>query len=280
MTSEKIQNPQIYTIGSFENDGWRDLMINRLRNFNFNDPRNHKQSSIARLDYEDMNAAMNSDIALVYLHSGRRAGTMSYSELGGARAKGRCIIAVDKNEEKDSLIKKIASHYYSTEDGVIDLIENKKYFSKYPSIKAVDKTKSKDKYRNILFAGDLTSMDSLINDMAKIKNIYLGKTLSPLVNFSDKIDLIIVNFDEGRLHDTYGLFYMGIGYATETPILELEGNTIPYPPLMGLARRVLIGPKRFDYAKDYLTHLESQHIDDEALIYYQLMKKYNFTSNI
>ena len=130
MTSEEIQNPQIYTIGSFENDGWRDLMINRLNHFNFNDPRNHKQSSIARLDYEDMNAAMNSDIALVYLHSGRRAGTMSYSELGGARAKGRCIIAVDKNEEKDSLIKKIASHYYSTEDGVIDLIENKKYFSK------------------------------------------------------------------------------------------------------------------------------------------------------
>src|SRR3989339_33921 len=252
MASEEIQNPQIYTIGSFENDGWRDLMINRLRNFDFNDPRNHKQSSITRLDYEDMNAAMNSDIALVYLHSGRRAGTMSYSELGGARAKGRCIIAVDKNEEKDSLIKKIASHYYSTEDGVIDLIENNKYFPKYPPIKAVDKTKT----------------------------IYLGKNLSPLINFSDKIDLIIVNFDEGKLHDTYGLFYMGIGYATETPILELEGNIIPYPPLIGLARRVLIGSKRFDYAKDYLTNLESQHIDDEALIYYQLMKKYNFTGNI
>lgn len=274
MNIKKEKYPTIYLIGSFGN-GWRDEVIDSLADFDFNDPRNHQQSSITRLDYSDMKAAMESDIALTTIPNGKRAGTMSYCELGGARAKGKCIIAIDENENKDSLLKKIASHHYSTREGVLELLRENEYKPKYPKIKTKDKTKIRDEYQNILFAGDLQTIEPLIKEMEKTKKVLRGRNPKNLENFSEETDLIVVNFDNGKPHEKHGLFYMGVGYATKVPILELEGNSVPYPPLLGLARRVLVGRDRFKQAKEYLTNLKSQHIDDEALVYYNLMKKFN-----
>ena len=102
--------------------------------------------------------------------------------------------------------------------------------------------------------------------------------LNDLSNFANKVDLIVVNFEKGKPHDKVGLFFMGLGYALNIPILELEGNVIPYPPLLGLSRIVLIGKERFDHAEFYLKNLTSQHIKDEALVYYNLMNKFNIES--
>ena len=73
---------------------------------------------------------------------------------------------------------------------------------------------------------------------------------------------------------------MGLGYALDVPVLELEANIVPYPVLPGLARRTLFGPDRFIQAQYYLQNLTSQHIEEEAPVYYALMKKFNKTEDI
>ena len=76
-------------------------------------------------------------------------------------------------------------------------------------------------------------------------------------------------------YDKKALFAMGLAYATHIPVVELEGNNVIYPPLPGFSRRPFVGKDRFEHAQEYLTNLESQHISDEALVYYELMKKFN-----
>ena len=119
-------------------------------------------------------------------------------------------------------------------------------------------------------------MISLMNEMAKEKNVYVASNdIGDLENFAENFDIIVTNFSGGKPHNPVGLFHMGVGYATKVPILELEGNSAPYPPLLGLARRVLIGMDRFEHAEYYLKELGSQHINDESTVYYRLMKKFN-----
>jgi hypothetical protein len=266
-------NPKIYPIGSFS--GWRDEFINKFSNFNWDDPRNHIQSSIAKLDYSDMSGAMNCSISFIYMAENKRAGTMSYAELGASRAKGNCIIAFDEDNTKDDLISKISSHYITSRDELENLLNGHNYSKKFSEIQPMDKTANHKPYESVLFTGDVYSMGPLINKTLKDKKVFVNKSLDDLDNFSDEIDLIVVNFDKGKKHDKKGLFFMGMGYALDIPVIELEGNVIPYPPLLGLARRALVGKDRFKQAEHYLKNLKSQHITDEALVYYDLMKKFN-----
>ncbi|MBT4376867.1 hypothetical protein HOD29_05840 [archaeon] len=268
----------VYLIGSFGGT-WRDEFIDRVPVIDFDNPEDHVQSSIAKLDYTDMNGAMNCPASVVYLKNGKRAGTMSYCELGGARGRGNIIIAFDEDMNKDSLIKQIASYYYHDKEQLFHDLENKAFESKYLPITPNDKTANHKPAKNIVFAGDIESMDSLIQEVAKVKNVYTMPKLSNLENFSDKYDTIVTNFDKGKPHNKKGLFVMGLGYSLDVPVIELEGNVIPYPPLAGLSRRILVGKDRFEHAKQYLTNLQSQHITDEALVYYDLMKRFNQNGN-
>jgi hypothetical protein len=276
---------KVYPIGGFRTDDpsryqdWRDFFIENLPNLKFDDPREHNQSAIAKLDTGDMNSAMNCPLSLVYLFGNKRAGTMSYCELGASRARGNCIIAVDHNDKKDSLIEQIASHYYTDKDRALEFLQKGEFnFNKHRPIKIENKTKTREPCKSILFSGSLedAGMIELIKETSKFKEVYTRVPVSDLYDFSDKFDLVVVNFPQGEQHSKYGLYHMGLAYATEVPIIELEGNSkFPYPPLPGLARRVFMGKERFHVAKEYLERLQSQHISDEALICYELMAKYN-----
>jgi hypothetical protein len=108
-----MEKGDIYMIGGFS--GWRQEFIDKLPNVEFDNPINHEQSSITRLNYSDMHSAANKP-SLAYIPEGQRLGTMSYCELGVARAAGMPIIYVDENNEKDSVLEKIATYRFDTKE--------------------------------------------------------------------------------------------------------------------------------------------------------------------
>ena len=266
---------KVYPIGSFGGT-WRDDLIQNLPDLSFDDPREHDQSAVAKLDFSDMNSAMECPISVVYLANGKRAGTTSYCELGASRARGNCIIVVDENEKKDLLIEKIASHHYSN-------LEEAKYFLKKGEfieeknlpIAYENKTLNSNPCEKVLFTGNLEEMTLLMNNVSNNKKVYTNPIEFGIQNFTNNFDIVIANFKKGEAHDKEALYHMGIAYATGVPIILLEGNIIPYPTLPGLARRTFIGENKLKIAEDYLTALKSQHISDEALVCYELFKKYN-----
>lgn len=270
-----MKKNEIYMIGGFT--GWRQEFIDKLPNTKFDNPINHNQSSVARLDYSDMNSSTTKP-SIAYVQQGKRLGTMSYAELGAARAAGMPIISVDENTEKDLILDRVTSYSFNTKQNTLEfLANNPTLISMHNPIEVIDKTKSKEKYKKVAFLGDYSSnFKNLIDEYAHSGKEYNNdNTLTDLSRFSQDNDLIVVNFENGKKHNKNGLFAMGLAYHTKVPILLLEGNNIPYPPLPGLARRTLVKEDRFEQAKEYLKNLGSQHIQDEALVYYNLMNKFN-----
>lgn len=263
---------EIYLIGGF--NGWRKDFEVALPNVKFDNPINHEQSSITRLNHSDMYSAANKP-SLAYVEKGKRLGTMSYAELGAARAAGMPIISVDENDIKDSILERIATHKFNSKEDAYGFLKTySKFQSRYNSIPSNDKTKLMENYKSILLTGDYEKFKSI--KIPKNKNIYFSQDyIDNLDNLPKDIDLIVTNFDEGKKHNPEGLFFMGAGYQVKIPIILLEGNNIPYPPLVGLSRRPLFGEKRFEYLEEYINELGSQHISDEALTYYNLMNKFN-----
>lgn len=271
---------EIYLIGSFTNPCWRQEFIDNVPNVKFDNPIHHEQSSITKLNYSDMNSASTKS-SLAYVPQGKRLGTMSYAELGAARASGQTIISVDENpsESKDSILERIASHEFQSKKEAMEfLLKNSNKFKSFEPIEVIDKTKIKEEWKSLLFTGNYnldvnqTLFKHSVLDSKKI-NIYDSSKFN-LQNFSKDYDLLVVNFNKEDKHSPEALFLMGIAYQTKVPIILLEGHSIPYPPLLGLARRVLVGENRFEHLEEYLKNLESQHISDEALVYYNLMNKF------
>lgn len=263
---------EIYLIGGFS--GWRKGFEEAVPNVKFDNPINHKQYSIAELNHSDIKSAKIKP-SLAYIEKGKRLGTMSYSELGAARVSGMPIISVDENEIKDSILERIATYKFNSKVKSYEFLrEGQELFSRYYKIKADDKTKSFEDYKSILFTGDYEKFKSI--KMPKGKEIYFTEDyMDNLDNLAKDVDLIVTNFDAGKKHNSEGLFFMGAGAGLKIPVILLEGNNIPYPPLVGLSRRPLFGEKRFEYLEEYLKNLGSQHISDEALTYYNLMNKFN-----
>lgn len=264
----------IYLIGTFGN--WRDFFIDSLPDYDFNDPREHNQSSISKLDREDMGAAQNCEISLVYIPKGKnRAGVTSYAEMGAARASGNSIIVVDEGTEIDKFSKAIACYYFQNKEEAVHFLRTQNIKSFYDRIPINNRTKTIETYENILFTGDLDKMQGLIKKMQETKRCFIDYNPLDVNDFSKKYDLIVVNFNRNKDQDKKGLFALGLTDATDMVAVELEGNPIPYPPLAGLNRRFFVGKDRFKHAEYYLTKLDSQHISDEALVYYDVMKNFN-----
>jgi hypothetical protein len=267
---------EIYLVGGFT--GWRKDFINALPNIKFDNPIDHPQSSITKLNYSDTGSATIKP-SLAYIEKGSRLGTMSYSELAVGRTTARPIIAVDENEIKDPILDLIASYKFENkQDAYNFLSQNPKLISNQNLIPQIDKTKSTEEYKSILFAGDFNKqIDELLHEQSAVygRNCDVFNLKNNLEKIPEKYDLILVNFENENKHDPNALFLMGLGFQSKVPIIHLEGHNIPYPPLLGLARRVMIGPNRIEHAREYLKNLKSQHIKDEALVYYHLMKKFN-----
>jgi hypothetical protein len=263
---------KIYTIGSFS--GWRDQLAGKLsEEYELDDPRGHSQSSIARLVTDDMNSAMDCPISLIYTPKGKRAGTMSYAELGAAKAMGNCIISVNENESGDNFVSHIANYNFGSFDEAYNRLNG--FMRKdFDGLEVRDKTQSREPCNTILFTGELLGGfgGQITKEMDRGKEIIFPMAEELEVEI-EKADLIVANFYRG--HDENALFYMGAGYALKTPVIMLEGNSVPYPPLLGLARRVMVGEERFGQLDYYLENLKSQHVSDEAVVYYNLMKEFD-----
>ncbi len=257
----------IYFAGVFSD--WRDEFISELREFNANDPRNHRQQAIAKFVEDDMNGAKNSDILLAYFKKDETRGTMTYAEMGAARAMGRCIIAVDE-DGKNPFFEKVASYSFRNKEEAFALLHEGKYEPKFPKIKK----ENEEVCRSVLFTGALSKFSSTISEVAKTKTCRTDYDASNLDNFAKDVDITVVKFDdkEGRKE---AVFYMGLSYALNIPIILCTSNPVIYAPLAGLARRIFTGPKQREIVEKYLNLLHEQDIETEFQVYQKLRLEYN-----
>ena len=257
----------IYFAGVFSD--WRDGFIKRLQQFDIKDPRHHRQQAIAKLVEDDMNAAQNADILLAYFPRGETRGTMTYAEMGAARARGKCIIAVDE-EGANPFFEKVASYSFRDKEDAFALLESGKYEPKFQRIKK----ENEEICRSVLFTGALSKFSSTISEVAKTKTCRTDYDAANLDNFAKDVDITVVKFDdkEGRKE---AVFYMGLSYALNIPIILCTSNPVVYAPLAGLARRIFTGPKQREIVEKYLNSLHEQDIETEFQVYQKLRMEYN-----
>ena len=268
-----MEKEKIYLAGAFSD--WRDKIIQSLPKFQFADPRNNRQNAVAKLVEDDMNNACQCPILFGCFPEGHARGTMTYAEIGASKVSGNYIIIVDENKEKDGLIKEVASEELNSLEEGIEFLRGKDYVF-IPS-KQIRVKKEKAKGLDILLVGDTAKIEKLDVDgkgiEKRIKTIPAGKYWTSEKDF-EEIDLMIVNFPRGA-RDKKAVFYMGICYTLDIPIIMVESNPIVYPPLGGLAKRVFVGPEREIILQDYLSQLDSIEIEKEAPVMYNLFKKYD-----
>jgi len=255
---------RIYLAGSFYN--FRERIISALPDFDFANPITHRQNSIAQLVEDDMKAAEECPVMLACFPKGKSRGTMTYAEIGAARAKGNYIIIADENEQQDYDINKIADVKFGKIDDAIEFLKNATYEK---SGNEIVKKISDDNFRIFL-----TTTPGYIKGLEKIvqngKKIFTFKDMESVEDFG-RMDLTAVHFPRGLKRNRHAIFVMGMSYSLGTPICMLDENPIIYPPLAGLARRIFTQKEPFI---DYLNMIQSQKIDDEAKVMYQLFEKY------
>lgn len=274
-----LLDEKVYLIGSFTNPDWREDFSEKFPNTKWINPKNNPQDSMAKVVFSDLEASKNNH-SLCYIPKGKDSvGTTSYSELGAARASGKAIISVDESgrEEKEKILEQISSYYFFNKKDSFNFLEKEVIKSKYPKIISNRNPIEKDHYENVYFAGNLDSeemWDINIKLRKKGKNISSGLNPNQLEEFKEN-DMLVVNFDYQKPYDKKALYFMGAAFALSIPTLLIDGNPANYPTLPSMARRTFHGEKKFEMANFYFDLLESLRINDEALVYYKLMNKFN-----
>ncbi|MBU2612744.1 MAG: hypothetical protein KKB62_03415 [Nanoarchaeota archaeon] len=269
----------VYLVGAFTNPDWREEFIRRFPKIKWIDPKDNPQSSMAKAVFTDLESSIKSNFTLCYIPSGKKsAGTTSYIELGVARTKGKAIIAVDESGtgEKEKILYGISSYYFSGKEDSFNALEKEILFSKYEKVNCENSPTEKDSYENVYFAGDI---EDLTPHMVRLKNkgkkINCGLDVKNLDEFKET-DLMITNFKKrGNYGRKDALFFMGVSYALDIPIILVDENPVNYPTLPAVARRTFHKENRFDELSYYLDRLESLKINEEALVYYNLMNNFN-----
>ena len=255
---------RIYLAGSFYD--FRDKIISALPDFEFSDPRKKRQNSIAQVVEDDMKDAAECPVMLACFPNGKSRGTMTYAEIGAAKAKGNYIIIADENEQTDYELNKIADVKFGKIDEAIEFLKDATYEK---SGNEIVKKSSGDGFR--IFLATTPEYTKGLEKIAQNgKKIFTFKEMESIEDFG-RMDLTAVHFPRGLKRNRQAIFVMGMSYSLGTPICMLDENPIIYPPLAGLARRIFTQKEPFI---DYLNMLESQKIDDEAKVMYQLFEKY------
>jgi len=104
------------------------------------------------------------------------------------------------------------------------------------------------------------------------KRSMIESDLESLEDFGS-VDLTVVGFPRGT-RDKKSVFFMGLSYALETPVVMIEKNPILYPPLVGMVRRIFVGDEGEKTVVEYLSQLSCQDISIEAKVMYGLFKKH------
>jgi hypothetical protein len=192
---------------------------------------------------------------------------MTYAEVGASRVNGNYIIIADENSLKDNLLERIADKNLNGIDDAINFLRenNNLLKSEFKKIKSQSELNHAE---TVFVSGD----DKYFNEIEKTdKKIICYENLKDLSDF-ENVDVTFVHFPEKGDWDRKAIFFMGVSYALKIPIIMLDQKEIPYPPLSGLVRRIF---RTKDSVLDYFKELKSQKISDEALIMYNLFKKYD-----
>lgn len=270
MRMMKELKEEIYLAGSFYD--FRDKIISSLPEFNFSDPRIHRQHSIATLVEDDINEAIKCPVLLACFPKGKSRGTMTYAEIGASRTRGNCIIIADETGQRDSFLDSVSDYKIGSIGEAIDFLKNNK-LERNPSKTIIKKQKNSEGL-DIFLAANKEYFGEIEKIEQDDKRITHYDDLKGLADFG-KFDLTVIHFPKGVEIDRKAVFFAGMSYALEIPVISIEENPVPYPPLLGLARRVFYERKPALYYLNNLTERDSLKIDNEARLMYDIFKKFN-----
>lgn len=261
---------RIYLAGSFY--GYRDEIIKALPEYSFSDPRTHRQSSIAKLVMDDMTEAEKCPVLYAYFPKGKARGVMTYAEIGCSVTKGNHLIVVDENEQKDSLLEKLAEHYFTNfQESLNFLKEGIKPVKKKNQKKTASTACSKVYLCGSTEHGLQRAVELAKRAGAKKEFILKSDPLEDFKKIKD-YDLIVVHFPAHIERDRHACFFMGAAWYHDIPVLLLDENKPwKYPPLQGLARR---HSEDLTGVLDYLIEVEDLSINEEAVKMYEFFKIY------
>lgn len=262
VNANEYSDRAVYPAGSFH--GWQDEFVRDVSStWKILDPRDNRQGAIAKLVGDDMGGVRKADAIFCKLPKGKNLPVMTYAEIGSARVLGKPIILVDENETRELVIHNLASvvfgDYSKGRDYLIrgdfeltgkDLIER-------PATNPVKK---------VAFAGDFS-----LKYAGYIKEVVYPNLL--MLQDLAEADLLAVSFEREK-RDKDAIAFMGAAYTLGIPIILNDPNPIIYPPLAGLARRIFTGEQGRQIMTEYLMKIESNDINHEAAVMYDLFKKF------
>ncbi len=265
---------EIYLIGSFL--GFRDEIISSLPSYSFVDPRQHRQSSTAKLVIDDLEkGAQQTPIALSVFPNGKTPGIMSFVEIGASYTFGNLQLVVD-GSQKNPLLKLIADSYFPDVREAIaylgsdpDLRMNPKLVqSKYPA-----GSTEKIPVKRVLIAGTRTYELEKVVDEARNKRpdkkfVLSSNPFDELKNISD-YDLLVTYFPTGYDWDRNACLLMGGAFSADISTLIIDEHGWKYPPLQAVARR----HGHIGNLLEYLTEVDDLNISSEAMNMYRFLER-------
>ncbi|MBW2987465.1 hypothetical protein KY336_02835 [Candidatus Woesearchaeota archaeon] len=262
------ENNSIYLIGSYT--GHRDKIIEALPERSFADPRDQRQSSVAKLVCDNLQMAEECPIALAF-----HPGVMSFVEMGAAVTHGNHLIVVD-DSDKHPFLELFAGSYFTKMYEAIDFLKGK------PDLPKNDK-KIRGKYpagsreylplNKVLISGAVTpELTSVIKRAEKARpdrkfyfctDIY--REFTNIFNY----DLLVVNFPGDEDWNKQACLLMGAASAHDISILLMDEHDWKYPPLQAVARRHCTINVLFEY----LTEVDDLNISSEARDMYKFFQR-------
>jgi hypothetical protein len=274
--------PCINLVGSYH--GFRDEIINALPGYPIKDPRMNRQTATAKIVIDDLTNAEQSDICFVVAPRGKSRGVMTYVEIGDSYAHGKYIINVDENDLPDSFLISFSDKSFTSLKDGLDFILNNNFESENkreipPDVGYANSLKKASQARplNIFLHGSLQNgLKEIMHQKleSKIEKKFFIPSQDGFTDFElfRVIDYLAVHFPKGYEINRQACFFMGVAWAYSIPIVLIEENAVPYPPLQAVARRQFRGLKP---ALDYLSLLETPEVEKESTLMYQLFQKYN-----
>jgi hypothetical protein len=269
MRAYSQKDKSVYPAGSFY--GWQNDFIRDVSSaWKILDPRDHRQGAIAKLVEDDMGGVKKANAIFCKLPMGKSLPTMTYAELGSARVQLKPVILVDENEKKDPIINWLSSNAFSKyEEGIEFLLHGDFELTNRES----QERPATNPVKRIAFSGNFSPLffqPFLGNSTGKK---YFNAKIFDIEEL-EKADLLAVSFERGN-RNKEAIAIMGAAYTLGIPIALHEPNPIVYPPLAGLARRIFTGEQGLEMLGDYLAKIQTNDIDQEAVLMYDLFKKYN-----
>ncbi len=269
----KGSSPKIYLVGPYH--GFRDKIIEALPEFDFADPRNHRQSSMAKLVCDDLGEAQDCPISLAVFPEGKARGVMSYVELGVAYSYGNHIITVNQGDE-EPVLEKISERYYDKLGHALDYIKGDASFKarrKEIESKYNNHDDTPLPVNNILICGNLDDkVLQIIEDAQKKsaeKNFFINTDSYRSLEDISLYDLLVAYFPKESGWKNEACLLMGGAYAHDISILLVDEHEWKYPPLQAVARRHCGTANMFEY----ITEVDDLRINVEARKMYDFFER-------